>query len=304
MVTTLTGSNSFLLRTSLNKLVSEFLQEYGDMALERLDGEEASYDRIRESLESIPFLASKKMVVLRAPSASKQFTENAEKLLANLPETTQVILHEPNLDKRLSYTKYLQKNTDYHEYKELDGLALARWLCDEAELKGGSLSITDANYLVKRLGTNQRLLASEMSKLLSADKNITRQLIDNLTEPIPQSSTFDLLEAAFSKDQKRMLELYDEQRRQNVEPQAIIGLLAWQLHVLSVCAWSDGRSAQDIAKSVKLNPYVVQRSLGLARGLSRPQIKTYINKLLELDEASKTSAVQLDDALQSYLLSL
>ncbi len=102
-----------------------------------------------------------------------------------------------------------------------------------------------------------------------------------------------------------MLELYDEQRRQNVEPQAIIGLLAWQLNVLAVCVWAgEDKSSQEIAKNAKLNPYVVQKTMNLARGLSKAQVKGYIQRLLELDEAAKTSAVQLDDALQAYLLSL
>ncbi len=60
MLITLTGNNGFLLKAELNRLVKSFLAEHGEMALERIDGEEAEYDRIRESLESLPFLASKK----------------------------------------------------------------------------------------------------------------------------------------------------------------------------------------------------------------------------------------------------
>jgi DNA polymerase III delta subunit len=148
------------------------------------------------------------------------------------------------------------------------------------------------------------MLFSELNKLLATNKTVSKKLIDDLTEPVPQSSIFDLLEAAFAGNHKRMLELYDEQRRQNVEPQAIIALLAWQLHVIAVCVWAGDQSAQDIARNAKINPYVVQKSMSLARGLQKHQVKTYINRLLELDEATKTSAVQVDDALQAYLLSL
>lgn len=303
-VVTLTGSNSFMLQAELDLRVKKFLQEHGDMALERLDGEEASYDRMRESLESLPFLATHKLVVLRAPSSNKEFIEQAEKLLTNLPETTDVILHEPKLDKRTAYAKYLQKNTDFHDFKELDGPSLARWVTDTAKAQGGDISNSDANYLISRLGPNQQMLASELSKLLSSEKSITKKLINELTEPVPQSSIFDLLEAAFAGNHKKMLELYEEQRRQNVEPQAIIALLAWQLHVLAVCVWAEDKTLQEIASKAKLNPYVVQKSMSLARGLSKRQVKMYINRLLELDEATKTSAVQVDDALQAYLLGL
>jgi DNA polymerase III delta subunit len=65
MVITLTGENWFGLATALKKLVADFVAEHGDMALEQLDGETADVDRIREALQSAPFLASKKLVVLR-----------------------------------------------------------------------------------------------------------------------------------------------------------------------------------------------------------------------------------------------
>lgn len=304
MVVCLTGSNSFLLRAELDRRVNAFLSEHGDMALDKIDGEEASYDRIREALESMPFLASKKMVVLRAPSANKEFLEKAEALLVNLPETTDVIIYEPKLDKRTAYAKYLQKKTDYQEFKDMDGPSLARWLVEEAKRGGSSLSLSDANHLIKRLGPNQQLLASELGKLLSMDKPINTAIINELTEPVPQSSIFDLLEAALAGRHKETLALYSEQRRQNVEPQQIIALMSWQLHILAVCIWAGDKQAGEIARAAKLNPYVVQKSLFLARGLTKQQIKTHINNLLLLDEAIKTSAVQTDDALQAYLLGL
>src|SRR5262245_3457600 len=120
MIVCLTGANSFLLQSELNRLVQEFTDEHSDLGLEKIDGEEAEYDRIREALESLPFLASKKMVVLRSPSSTKEFTENAEKLLKELPETTDLIIVEPKLDKRLSYYKLLKKITDFKEFNEPD----------------------------------------------------------------------------------------------------------------------------------------------------------------------------------------
>src|SRR3954463_24836 len=101
MIVTLSGENSFALQQELRKLADAFLAEHGDMALERVDGEEAEFVRIQEALTSLPFLSNKKMVVLRSPSANKKFVEEAETLLAEVPETTDVVIVEPKLDKRL-----------------------------------------------------------------------------------------------------------------------------------------------------------------------------------------------------------
>ncbi len=304
MTITLTGENTFGLRLVLHKLAADFLAEHGDMALEQLDGEEASFERLQEALQSLPFLASRKMVLLRAPGANKQFTEQAEKLLTDLPETTDVILVEPKLDKRLGYYKFLKKATDFREFAPLDRAGLARWLAATVKEQGGSLSPADAAYLVDRVGANQQLLASELDKLLLYDPNITRTSINLLTDAVPQSTIFELLEAAFAGNARAALGLYDEQRAMKVEPQQIIAMLAWQLHVLALIKTAENRAPDQIASEAKLNPYVMRKSAGVARKLSLAQLKQLIAELLEIDLRLKREPLDSDEALQQYLLKL
>ncbi len=96
--------------------VAEFEKEYGDMAVERLDGEEAPYERMEEAVQSLPFLAARKLVVLRAPGANKEFTEKFAAFVEAVSDTNDVIIVEPKLDKRLTYyNNGLQRRlTDVH----------------------------------------------------------------------------------------------------------------------------------------------------------------------------------------------
>lgn len=304
MITTLTGDNSFSLQAELDRLVGEFVAEHGDMALERIDGEEAEYDRMREALQSLPFLANRKLVVLRAPSANKTFIEKAESLLADLPESTDVILVEPKLDKRSSYYKLLKKVTDYQEFSELDGFGLGKWLIEQAKSMGARLQNADAKYLVDRVGTNQQLLSNELNKLIAYDPNISRKSIDLLTELTPQSTIFQLLDAAFAGNKKHMMQLYQEQRAARVEPQQIIAMLAWQLHILAIVKTAGERSDAEVAKDAKLNPYVVSKSRGMANKLPLGRLKELIDHLAELDRQTKTVGIDADDAVQAYLLKI
>jgi DNA polymerase III subunit delta len=304
MVMTLTGENAFSLQKELSKLVEAFVKEHGDLALERIDGEEIEFPKIREALTSLPFLADKKLVVLREPSKNKLFVENFEQLAAEIPETTDAILVEPKLDKRLSYYKFLKKSTDFREFPEMDSSGLARWLADTAREQGGSLNLKDAHYLVERVGASQQLLSNELDKLLLYDSNISRAIIDLLTDPAPQSTIFQLLEAAFAGDKKRALNLYAEQRALKVEPPQIIAMLTWQLHVLAIIKTAKDKSADDIAREARINPFVVRKSQGIARDLSLTELKALISRLLEIDIDSKSSNLDADEALQHYLLTL
>ncbi len=299
MITTLSGSNSYLVQAELQRLASTFIKEYTDMGLDRIDGEEAEYDRIREALESLPFLASKKLVVLRAPSANKEFVEKVEQLLSNLPETTDVIIHEPKLDKRSSYYKYLKKNTEYKEFNELDEYGLAKWITEQADI-----SQSDAQYLVERVGANQQLLVNELAKLATYNSKVTRAEIDLLTEPNPRSTIFQLLDSAFAGDQKHMLKLYAQQRASRVEPQQIIAMLAWQLHVLAVVKAAGDRSDANIAADAKINPFVVSKSRKITRNLPPEKLKQLVHELAQLDVQLKTTAIDADDGVQAFLLNI
>ncbi len=304
MIITLNGANSFALISEMGKLIRDFEAEHGDLAIERIDCEEAEFQQIQASLTSLPFLASKKLVALRRPSTNKQFVEQVEQLLGDIPESTEVILIEPKLDKRLAYYKLLKKQTDFREYPELDLNGMAQWLVAEAKSKDGTISLPDARYLAERVGVNQQLLVGEIEKLLLYSPQITRQTIDLLTEPNPQSTIFELLESAFAGNTRQAIRLYEEQRSMKVEPIQIIAMLAWQLNVLAIVKTAGNKSSQEIAKEAKLNPYVVSKSQGIARKLSLPEIKILVSDLLEIDTSSKRTSIDTDDALKHYILKL
>ncbi len=300
----LNGENGFGLGLALRQLIDAFVAEHGDLALERIDAEEVDFARIRESLTSLPFLSSKKMVILRSPSKQKEFVEKFEQLLAEIPETTEVIIVETKLDKRLSYFKYLKSKTDFRDFPDLDQNGLVSWLNTAAKERGGLISSVDARYLIERVGPNQQLLSNELDKLLLYDAKVTHQTIDLLTEPNPQSTIFQLLEAAFAGNTKQAMKLYKEQRALKVEPQQIIAMLAWQLHVLAIIKTAGERGADEIAREAKLNPFVVRKSQGIARNLSQAELKSQVSDLLSIDTKTKRTSIDPDEALQNYLMQL
>jgi DNA polymerase III delta subunit len=304
MVITLTGVNDFERSLELRRITAEFLKSNDAMGLERVDGEDADLPRIQEALTSLPFLVPNKLVVLQRPGSNKQFTEQIEPLLAKVAETTEVVIVEPKLDKRLSYYKFLKKSTDFREFNELDSNGLARWLVNAAKVHGATISSADAAFLIQRVGTNQQMLASELEKLSLYDPKITHASIELLCEPNPQSTIFELIESAFAGNTKRAMQLYDEQRVQKVEPTQIVAMLAWQLHVLSLVKTAGQRNPAEVAKAAKLNPYAVQRSVIASRNLTPAQLKKRVSDLLELDVRMKSESIDADDALKAYILSM
>lgn len=303
MIITITGSNHFLLRQRLNELTDRFVAEHGELALQKIDAEAVEPAAILEAVQSLPFLASRKMVVVRAGSNNKALSGQIEQIIDAAGEDCDLIFYEPLPDKRTSYFKVLKSKTELEEYNELDVQGLASWLVESAKKSGGQLSQNDARYLVERVGLNQEQLANELEKLITYEPAITHESIDLLTVKTPQSKVFDLLDAAFGGNKKRALELYDEQRAQKVEPQAIMALIAWQLELIALAFFGKGKDAGQIARDAGVSPYPVQKAQRLAAKLSQQQLKEMVDAAAEIDYKSKTSSLNLDEALKTYIVS-
>jgi DNA polymerase-3 subunit delta len=305
MTTTLTGTNWFGVKEKLDKLAGDFVKEYGDLALEKLDGSEATYNQILGSIESLPFLASKKMVIIQDFSVNKQAAESLKELLDRLPETTDLIIVESKLDKRSVYYKALKKLTDFQEFNQLDETQLVDWLVAQAGTQGRTLSKGDARYLVERVGNDQMRLARELDKLITYDIKISRENIDLLVDESPSSTIFNLLDSIFSGNLDAALNLYQKQRSQRVEPQAIHAMLVWQMHVVAVASSApDSSSAQKIAADSGMNPFVVQKSQKIARKMDRTKIHEFLGLLRDIDYKSKRETIDYDEALKFAIIFL
>jgi DNA polymerase-3 subunit delta len=305
MVKILAGTNWHALKESLDTLTSDFVNEYGEMALERIDAADSSYEQILGAVESLPFLSAKKMVVVEDLSKNTQASEAVEILLERAGDTTDLVIVEGKLDKRSAYYKFLKKQPSFHEYNELNENDLVNWLLDEANEKHASISQADARYLVQRVGLNQSSLSHELEKLVQYNPKIARQNIDMLTDEAPSSTIFNLIDSAFSGNVQRALEIYADQRAQKVEPQAIYAMLVWQMHAVSVCAHAPStHSASDIAKDAGISPFVIQKSQSIARRMGPPKIKEVLEILREVDVRSKQQTMNFDEAMKYIIVSL
>ncbi len=304
MIYILTGPNDFMRGAKKRSIIASFVKEYGNFSLEVIDGQEADIDRIRESLESLPFLAAKKLVVLDEPSSNKEFQEKYELLLKNLPDTTEVIINEPKFDKRSSYYKSLKKLDEYEEFRELEPSAVVRWAQEYVKKWEATIEPAAAQELVRRAGTDQLRLANELDKLSMYDKNITIAAVKELTLQTPSSTIFELIDAGFSGNKERALQLYEEQRALQVEPIQIVAMFVWQLHILALVKTANTTDANEIASNAKVNPYVIQKTHRIARQVAFPELKEAVSRLRSIDEKMKSTKIDADDALKAFIISL
>lgn len=303
MITVLTGANSFAVRTTLHQRMDAFRRDHGDMAVEQHDAADIEYTRMVELLQGVSLFAPDRLVVLREPGVHKQFLEQCETILAGIPDGTDVIFIEPQLDKRTAYYKWLKKHVDVQDFPELDDRALATWAVAYANEQGAVLRRQDAEYLIHRIGASQSRLANELTKLALSGKSLTRELIDEQTKATPQSKIFDLLDAVFAGQSVRAAQLYREQRQLKVEPPEITAMLGWQLRQVALIKTAEA-SRRDAVREAGISPYSAGKARRIASRLTLAQLKQCVADLVALDARSKSASIDMDEALQLYLISV
>lgn len=304
MIITLTGDNRHDLRTTLQDIVRAYEADKGSLAVERFDAEEADLEHILHAVEATSLFSPEKLVVIENYEANKALIEQTEQLLAAVPETVTLVIVIHKLDKRASYGKLLKKETDFRELKILSLPETTQWLINQASTRGGTLSRSVAQYLIDTVGADQSRLANELDKLILFSPNISKETIDSLCERQATSTVFELLDAGFRGQQQKAIKLYEEQRRLQVEPLAIIGMIGWQLHILALVKAAGSTPAATIAKDAGVHPFVVQKSAALAKEMPRSKLRELVHHAVELEVTIKSRNLNADDAVKHFLLSL
>lgn len=301
MIISIAGNNRHARLNKLQELIQKQISEQGDLSVERFDASEHEIEQINSSIINPPLLTESKLVVINQAEAAKIILENIEDLIDKIPDSVQVVLNFDKLDKRAAYTKALKKQTDFHEFTEAKSADLPGWVIEESKKQGYTIGNQAARFLVEYVGTNQARLINEISKLGLYQTEITKETIQLLCQPLPQSTVFELLDAAFAGNNKKALAIYQQQRLQKVEPLAILAMIAWQLHIMALVKTA---GSGDTAEKAGVHRFVWQKTSGLVKRLSLEKLRQLINEVVSLEVRLKSQTIEADDALRQLLLSL
>ena len=148
------------------------------------------------------------------------------------------------------------------------------------------------------------LIKNEIDKLLLYGQEISTDTIEGMTDQIPRSTIFQLLDNSLRGNKRAVIEIYEQQKKLKVEAMQIMSLLIWQLHILAIIKTSQSTSTNEIVSLTGLSPFSVENGLKLLRQINFAQLSSIIDRTLELDIKMKTVAINPDESLMVLLLTI
>lgn len=291
------GDNTFEIDQQVKKLITDF-----DGEVEKVDGDDISAEQLPDLLAGVTLFSASRMVIMKNVSHNKTvwvaLGEWLEKGVDN-----DVVLVESKLDKRTRTYKWLDKNAEKYNFNELRSFEAEKWLAGEAKKRQLDMPQDVVRYMVGYVGVDQWRLSGELDKLLLSGRSISKDLIDEIVEPTPQATSFELVDAAFRGKSELMNSIFETVSRQE-DPYMFFGLISSQVHAIALMKNAGGRSVYVVAKEAGANAYVLEKVEGLAATMSSRQIKSMVSRLAELDANIKSRGVDPWIQIRSFLVSL
>ena len=231
------------------------------------------------------------------------FVQELAAYAADLPETTVLVALCDELQESDSpLVQAARKYGQAQAFAPLRGPALEQWAVQRAHACDATLRPEAARLLISELGEDLRLLAQEVDKLctyVGRDGMVGEQEVRLLTPTTRVSRVFDLTDALSRRDRKRALALLHELLAAGESPLGIVAMTAYQTRaLLQIKALAErGLRAPQIAQTAGLAPYVVDKSLPLARQMTVAQLEEAHRSLLEIDQGLKLSRMTPEMAL-------
>jgi DNA polymerase-3 subunit delta len=320
----LDGEDEFGIAEFLSKLQAKLGDPTtADMDTTRLDGHLSSLNELTGAVLAMPFLASRRLVILThpthrltSPALRKKFTH----LIDELPPATALVLVSDHLltddrNRKRGEVHWLEKyilsigERAYIKHFPLPtGEAMVKWIQERAKAAGGQLTPQAATSLATLVGEDPRLADQEIHKLL-AYVNYARPVepddVEHLTPTSARLKDFALVNALRSRD-KRQAQAILHRMLEDDDPILILHNIVAQYRLLLIAreALDHGQREDEIARQLKMHPYPVRLAMDQARHFSLQALESIYHHLLDVDEAIKTGQMPGELALDRLIVEL
>lgn len=309
------AENEYLVKKELDKLIKQLNEKY-DCETVEYDGNDKDFnmETLLNDLNTFLFLSEHRIVVLNNPtfiSASKALSDKDSNLFENYLKSpadfSSLIIYVDNfkVDNRKKATKLIKKYSEVYEASVLDDRAIESIVRSDLVKNNVHLENDAMRELLRRVTPLFDNWPMELEKLILNNKEIiTLKDITLLISMSDGDNIFDLVNGVLNKNINQTLNIYRNLALSSKEPISLIMLLANQFRLLyQVKTLSDdNKSERDIASELKVHPYRVKISKGIAYKYSYMAILSVLNKLASLEQNIKNGLINPEIGFELFLV--
>jgi DNA polymerase-3 subunit delta len=274
----------------------------GDRQTEAYDASETSPEAVLSACNSYSLFGEGPFVLLKNLDAWNAARKALiVDYLENPAPGADLVLLGEKLGARERLLAAIKNSGEVHNLEQPTGKALVRWLVGHAKKLDLDLPEDVARDLIERCSGDKSRLIRETEKLalyVGEDK-ATQGDVEALTPPDVQSNIFAFVDSLAAGDRGKALKLLEDLIGAGEPPMRVVYMIRRQFRLVARARalFARGASQGEVAKQLKVPPFVARKLEEQARGLGEEDLERALALILDLERGLKGGS-GLGDELQ------
>jgi len=314
MIFFLYGKDTFRSRQKLVGIIEGYKKVHkSGLNLKFFEKGEFSFEDIKSGSQTISMFEEKKLLVFKNIFSDLNKEEGLEEFLKKQKDDLIIVYQEGEPDKRLSLFKFLIKTAKAQEFEFLEGVKLRNWARERIESQGAKIDSPALEKLLDYVGNDLWWLSGEIDKLASYKKQgkIEEADIELLVKPKIEPEIFKTIDAIALRNnswsgKKQALKMLHQHLESGDHPLYLLSMINYQFRNLLMVKglMEKNQPYYNILKTVKMHPFVAQKSYEQARHFTLQELKKIYQKIFQIDLMVKTGKVDSLAALDALIVSI
>jgi DNA polymerase-3 subunit delta len=292
-----------------------------------LDGRTVAPEQIRNSCETIPFLAEKRLVVVEGllerfePSrkndqkkSSRQagLVEEMKKIVAiakAVPPFTELVIIGGGVKMSNPLLSELSALTKVTSFPLLRQTQLGPWIENRVKQSGGNISLRAVKALARFVGNDLWTMANEVDKLIvyTAGRRIEEADVKMVVSYAREEKIYEMTDAVIEFRSGAAQEALQQLLQQGVAPAYLLASLSLQVRTLFLVREmrASGQSRHEIQQKLgRLTDFQMSKAWEQSEKCSPARLRELYHRLLETDISIKTGIMEGEIALNILVAEL
>lgn len=328
MLYILSGEDDF----SLTQSLEEIKREIGDQtvlvgSITTLDGQQVTLEQLRPFCETVPFLAGKRLVIIKGllerfepkgrairqkkttPTSRQDEYKSLGTYIGQIPDSTVVVLVDGKIANNNPLFRELADKAVVKSFPLVRDAQLRQWLRRHVAEEGSSISPQAVELLAKLVGSNLWVMASEINKLtlFTSGRRIEEGDVKGLVSDTQQANVFAMVDAIVEFRVELAEQLLQRLLQSGAAPAYLLFMLWRQVQMIVRAKELGNQRKPKIEIQHRLGitqEFVLRKTLEQASRYSLPRLSGVYHHLLEADLSIKTGKYDGELALNILVAEL
>ncbi len=270
-------------------------------------------DAIVAACETLPFLAEKRLVVVRDHPALTGRAEADDSLIAYLPQVpvsaVLIFLHRGKADGRKKLYGAIKKHGSIVSFNPLTEQELNAWIIKAFAAMGKHVDTATASLLSFTVGADTALLRLEMDKLaaLTGERDtITPEDVRSIAVRSLECTVFEMVDAVVADQQGKALGLMRDMLTTGNDPLGILAMLLRQFRLMQhiKIMQFEKLPTSEIIQRLGMKQFAVESCMRQAKAYTGGQVKRAVQLCLDTEYRIKSGQLHEEGALEATMLEL